>query len=150
MLDPRDERVERLAMAPRQQEHRGAAQRRVPDPLDALDRHRREEADRDRVRDVDRVREATGEERPIDLLGLDAEASQEDALPARVRGLRLGEEARVERENVIDRSGATVYASRPFANRPSGDIQPTRRSSARMSTSPDPQMPSGSASPIVR
>ena len=106
---------------------------------------------RDRVRDVDGVGEAAREVHPVDLVGLDAQSAQQDALAAGVGGLGLGELARRRsRENVMPAPGATVTRRARPAKRPSAYIQPIRRSSARMSTRPEPQMPSGSASPMVR
>jgi hypothetical protein len=54
------------------------------------------------------------------------------------------------RESVMPRSGTTVTAVPPSAKAPRSFMAPVRRSSASRSTRPEPQIPCGSTSPIVR
>ena len=53
------------------------------------------------------------------------------------------------RDSDIPRSGAKKNSREPSAKTPSSFMAPVRRSSAIRSTSPEPQMPWGSAPPIV-
>ena len=74
---------------------------------------RREQADLDRVLDVHGVGEPAGQVDPVDLLGGHAEATEQDPLAARVRGLGLRQQARVrarERDALLRRHEELVEA----------------------------------------
>ena len=105
----------------------------------------------DRVCDVDVGREAAGEVQPVDFAGIDAELAQQDPLADRVRGLRLGERGGVgARERDAGLGVRRRSCVRRRRTRPSGVMRPARRSSASRSIRPEPQSPTGGASPIVR
>ena len=151
MLDARDPSRQPRPRGAREEQRLRPADRRVAVAHDPLRGHRREEADRDRVRDVERRGEAAGEIEPREVGRLEPERPQQDLHADRVGGLRLGEVARVgagERDPAIrhDRHLGAAVGEDAAA----GVMAPVRRSSARRSTSPEPQIPSGSTSPMVR
>ena len=69
--------------------------------------------------------------------------------PAALEALAWASWLASAREKVMSGSLTMVNPSRPSAKRPMGVIQSARRSSARMSTRPEPQMPCGSTSPMT-
>ena len=95
MLDAADEVAQLRSSAARKEQHDGAVEGRVADPFDALRAHVGQEADGDGVLDVDGVGEATGEQDPVDLLWVEPQPAQQDALPGGVGGLGLGQLAGV-------------------------------------------------------
>src|SRR6188768_1413419 len=95
VLDPADECLERVAVRPGQQQGGGAVERGVADALDPLRWHGREQADGHGIADIDRVGESPRKVDPLDLVGGDPQAAQQDALSDRVGRLGLGEQTGV-------------------------------------------------------
>ena len=123
----------------------------LPTRLDPLRRDRREQADGDGVLDVDRRWRSRRRGRP-GRPGRRSRPGGAGGCAGRRRWRPWPGRAgwRRSARSVMPCSGATMNSSRPSRKRPSG-VHPARarRSSARMSTRPEPQMPDRLASPIV-
>jgi hypothetical protein len=95
VLDPAHESVERRSARRREEHDARPAERCVAHLLDPALRDRWDEPDVDRVADVDIARERARQVEADDRPRLEPEQAQEDAGPAVVGGLRLGQGARV-------------------------------------------------------
>ena len=143
---------ERVASPARQQQRRRAVQRGVPDALDPLDRHGREQADGDGVagrRPRWRSRRRGRPARPgrRSRRGGAAGCAGRTALAALAWASRLASER--EKRDCPAPARRSARRGRRGSG-PSVFIHSRRRSSARMSTRPEPQIPVGVAAPMVR
>lgn len=150
VLDPADQRLELGTAGRRQQEIAGTPGRRVAGPHDSIDRDRRQQPDRRRVLDVERVGEPAGEDESVEPVAWSPSRRRRIQIPAVVAAFAWRSALTSARVRPIRRSDTTSIDAATPANVPSSRTKPASRAAPSRSMRPEPQIPSGSVAPIVR